>query len=327
MEDSAGNWCLIESDPGVFSEMLKNFGVENVQVEEIYSLDAEQFRDLKPVYGLIFLFKWVKDENPQGSLVKDSRIQEMFFAKQVITNACATQAILSLLLNLDCPEVKLGNVLSNFRDFTKEFDPATKGLALSNSDEIRTVHNSFARQTVFEFDSRSAKEDDDVFHFVAYLPIKGRLYELDGLREGPLDHGAIPEGSDWIATVKPIIEARIAKYQAGEIHFNLMAVIQDKLSNYKKQLQQCLDNGNENGATEFSMKIMEEEELRKKWHKENVRRRHNYLPFIVELLKQLAGNETLLKVYERAKQKGIEMEKLKEAKKAASTAAAAGTNK
>ena len=85
MEDSAGNWCLIESDPGVFSEMLKNFGVENVQVEEIYSLDADQFRDLKPVYGLIFLFKWVKDENPQGSLVKDSRIQEIFFAKQVIS--------------------------------------------------------------------------------------------------------------------------------------------------------------------------------------------------------------------------------------------------
>lgn len=223
---------------------------------------------------------------------------------------------------MDCPEVKLGNVLSNFREFAKEFDPVNKGWALSNSDEIRTVHNSFARQTVFEFDSRSAKEDDDVFHFVAYLPIKGRLYELDGLREGPLDHGAIPEGSDWISTVKPIIEARIAKYQAGEIHFNLMAVIQDKLSNYKKQLQQCLDNGNENGATEFSMKIMEEEELRKKWHKENVRRRHNYLPFIVELLKQLASSETLVNVYEKAKQKGIEMDKLKEAKKVASAAAA-----
>ena len=68
--------------------------------------------------------------------------------------------------------------------------------------------------------------------YVAYVPIKGRLYELDGLREGPLDHGAIPSGQDWIATVKPIIEARISKYQAGEIHFNLMAVIQDKLVNY-----------------------------------------------------------------------------------------------
>ena len=105
-----------------------------------------------------------------------------------------------------------------------------KGLALSNSDDIRSVHNSFARQSVFEFDAKFAKEDDDVFHFVAYVPIKGRIYELDGLREGPLDHGAIPEGQDWISAVKPIIEARISKYQAGEIHFNLMAVIQVKLA-------------------------------------------------------------------------------------------------
>ena len=37
----------------------------------------------KPVFGLIFLFKWVHDENPQGSLVKDSRVLDMFFAKQV----------------------------------------------------------------------------------------------------------------------------------------------------------------------------------------------------------------------------------------------------
>ena len=221
-------------------------------------------------------------------------------------------------MNVNCPDVKLGKTLSDFKEFSADFDPTMKGLALSNSEDIRAVHNSFARQSVFEFDAKFAKEDDDVFHFVAYVPIKGRLYELDGLRDGPIDHGAFPENTDWISAVRPIIEARIAKYQAGEIHFNLMAVVQDKLDNCRKQLQLCIDAGNENGASEYRMKIIDEEELRKKWHRENVRRRHNYLPFIVELLKHLASNDQLIPVYEKAKQKSIELDKKKKAKQAAS---------
>ena len=40
----------------------------------------------RPVYGLIFLFKWLPgDHNNQGSLVMDSRRTEIFFAKQVRT--------------------------------------------------------------------------------------------------------------------------------------------------------------------------------------------------------------------------------------------------
>ena len=38
---------------------------------------------LRPVYGLVFLYKWRPGEEPQGTIVRDSRLQEIFFAKQV----------------------------------------------------------------------------------------------------------------------------------------------------------------------------------------------------------------------------------------------------
>lgn len=43
------------------------------------------------------------------------------------------------------------------------------------------------------------------------MPIDGHIYELDGLRQGPIDLGAINEGEDWIDTVRPIISNRIQR--------------------------------------------------------------------------------------------------------------------
>lgn len=35
----------------------------------------------------------------------------------------------------------------------------------------------------------SAVRTMEAFHFVSYVPIKGRLFELDGLKVYPIDHG------------------------------------------------------------------------------------------------------------------------------------------
>ena len=37
----------------------------------------------RPVHGLIFLYKWRSEEPAQGSVVQDSRLEDIFFAKQV----------------------------------------------------------------------------------------------------------------------------------------------------------------------------------------------------------------------------------------------------
>ncbi len=32
---------------------------------------------------------------------------------------------------------------------------------------------------------------------MSYVPINGRLFELDGLKKFPIDHGPIPHGENW----------------------------------------------------------------------------------------------------------------------------------
>ncbi|KAG1659583.1 Ubiquitin carboxyl-terminal hydrolase isozyme L5 [Nymphon striatum] len=299
---SAGDWCLMESDPGVFTELINGFGVKGLQVEELWSLDLPELEKMKPVHGLIFLFKWFPGEEPSGSVVQDSRLDKIFFAKQVINNACATQAILSILLNCKHQDMQLGDVLSSFKNFCQSFDPNMKGFSISNSDIIREVHNSFSRQQMFEFDSKPPSKDDSVFHFVSYLPIDGRLYELDGLKDGPIDLGAIPSDTYWLETVKPVIEKRMQKYSKDEIHFNLMGIISDRTLVYKKHLRELEKRLTEDGMDtstvqteieDIKMLIEVENEKKERYKTENIRRKHNYLPFIMELLKSL-GKEGLL---------------------------------
>lgn len=309
----------MESDPGVFTELIKGFGCKGAQVEEIWSMELENFENLKPVHGLIFLFKWQAGEEPAGSIVQDSRLDSIFFAKQVINNACATQAIVSVLLNCTHPDIQLGDTLGEFREFSQSFDAAMKGLALSNSEVIRQVHNGFARQQMFEFDAKSSSKDEDAFHFVSYVPVNGRLYELDGLREGPIDLGACNQ-DDWISAVHPVIEKRIQKYSEGEIRFNLMAIVSDrkmiyerKISELQTQLAEDEPMDTDQSSTfvssvrseidKYQLLIETENQKLHRYKIENIRRKHNYLPFIMELLKTLAEYQQLMPLVEKAKEK------------------------
>jgi len=307
MTDS--EWCTIESDPGVFSTMLREFGVSGIQVEELWSLDESAYMHLKPIHAVIFLFKY--DQKIVAETHKDSTPStdtKIFFAKQHIHNACATQAIINACMNFnkDTTEIELGTVLQEFKEFVNDFDSDFKGISLSNSDKIRTIHNSYARQTVFEVDkSMMRTKKEDPFHFVTYLPINGRLVELDGLQSAPIDHGEITNAAEWVKQAQTVLEKRMQLYGTGEIRFNLMGIVADRKKQLEKQMavETEKENFDADVVCEIQAGIEAEDNKFERYERENVLRKHNFLPMIIEHLKIMSENGSLLSAMEKAEVK------------------------
>jgi len=284
MSDGAGGWSTIESDEGVFTSLIENLGVKDVQFEELMSLDADTIRSLSPVYGVIFLFKWVSGQSrdsssPQdGTFDPDATENGLFFAAQTIQNACGTQAVLSVILNQDVASpdsssIDIGPELRDFKDFTAGFPPDLRGEALSNSAQIRNSHNAFARASPFVDETSRppvAEEDAELYHFIAYTPVNGVLYELDGLQPFPISHG-VCDASSFPEKVIEVLQRRIARYPEGEIRFNLMAVVRD-----------LRVRAQEFGDTEL---LERERKKRRAWAWENALRRCNFVGFIGEVIK------------------------------------------
>ncbi|KAF6842532.1 permease [Colletotrichum musicola] len=268
---------LVESDAGVFTYLLENLGVRGVQFEELLTLSPEELAPLQPIYGIIFLFRYPSEglpPRPQDSYDRDAA-ERLFFAQQTIQNACGTQALLSVVLNKTA-EVDIGEKLSEFREFTMVLPPEFRGEALSNSELIRDVHNSFAKSSPFVDETQKTGEAEDAFHFIAYTSIDGKLYELDGLQPAPITHGACTS-DDFPAKVTQILQERVLTYASSEIRFNVLAMVRDP------RIAAC-----EIGDAET---IERENEKRRNWQFENALRRHNFVGFAGEVLKGVVAQK------------------------------------
>ena len=235
-------WLELESDPGLFMLLLEDFGVKNVQVEEIYDI-TKPFDG--PVYGFIFLFRWIEERRSRRKLFdqndmflkEEEVVNNIFFAQQMVPNSCATHALLSVLLN--CPKIHLGDTLTRLKAHTVGMTPENKGWAIGNTPELARAHNSHAMpqakrcvdKSSVSAGMTSSRYAGEAFHFVSYVPIQERLFELDGLKPYPIDHGPCENNEAWTEKFRRVMTERLG-VAGGEpchdIRFNLMALIPDR---------------------------------------------------------------------------------------------------
>lgn len=70
---------------------------------------------------------------------------------------------------------------------------------------------------------------------MSYIHQKNNIYEIDGLREGPILISEGVENKDWLNKIKPIILDRINLYANNEIKFNLLALVPDKRVKFQQE--------------------------------------------------------------------------------------------
>ncbi|KAK1753506.1 hypothetical protein QBC47DRAFT_303367 [Echria macrotheca] len=248
------SWIEVESDPELFNAILKKLGVNGAKIEEVFCLDDESLALLPaPVYGLIFLYQYNGDETQETQEAP----KELWFANQTTSNACATIAMLNILMNAN--DEVLGEKLAELKKASMDLTPAVRGNLISHSDWIRTAHNSFARRLDLldaalylenEYDKskkkrgkarvpragKKKKPSDVAYHFIAFVPVGNTVWQLDGMEAGPVAIGEFAPGEPWTSVAGPVISARMMQYETEQISFNLLAMCGDQFGLLRREL-------------------------------------------------------------------------------------------
>ncbi|KAJ7147113.1 cysteine proteinase [Mycena crocata] len=260
-------FAVIESDPCVFTSLTRRVGIRDLEFVELYDIEPWAVDHLSP-RGLVFCFLWRKDTHRPGDF-DDPAAERVWFANQISDDSCASLAILNISLN--CPDIELGEELFTFKQETESMSSVMKGLAISSSPFIRKAHRDLARPqdlrgalhavAISTLDSAKKKAEpkrtqtkrtarasastkpkpkkeepdgDEAYHFIGYVPAYGKVWELDGLKSGPLEVGELsddadPEKKSWMDIVRPALRMKMQKYGGAEggsnIRFSLLALV------------------------------------------------------------------------------------------------------
>jgi len=109
------------------------------------------------------------------------------------------------------------------------------------------------RKTRGPFESSRATVKNDAqdnenptYHFIGYVPAFGKVWELDGIKSGPLEVGELASSESgrkgWMDVVRPALRLKMAKYggsgsEGSDIRFSLLAFVQENHSKLIDKLE------------------------------------------------------------------------------------------
>lgn len=107
-----------------------------------------------------------------------------------------------------------------------DLGPSDRAKVIENFEEIEAAYRTVALQGDSDVPDNAEAEVD--FHYVYFSKSSksGHLYELDGDRKGPVDHGALGSDEDVLSDGgRQIIQSVIRREGGANVNFSLFALV------------------------------------------------------------------------------------------------------
>lgn len=219
-------WVPLESNPDVMTKYLHQVGVsEKWSISDIFGLEDELLDYVqKPVKAVIFLYpitenseKYCSEENQALEENSQKLPEDLYFIRQYVSNACGTIALIHAIANI--PDIEINDGF--FKDFIEKSRKMTaeeRGRLLEKDEELSKTHQELA----VEGQTSHNPEEPVLLHFMALVNKNGTLYELDGRKSSPINHGSTTDGT-FLNDAAKICKQFMAR-DPDEVRFTVLAI-------------------------------------------------------------------------------------------------------
>ena len=198
-----------ENNPEVLSKLAHHLGLStSLSFTDIYSIDEPDLPAAipRPCYGLLLVFP-VSESREALDLDEDAGMQEydgcgeeeeVIWFKQTIATACGMIGLLHCLMNGKArPFITPDSELDRLLEEITPLKPIPRANALCDIAALEVANEIAAAEGESEIIPANVRVD---LHFVCFTKSEtGGLWELDGIRKGPINRGLLRPQEDVLS--------------------------------------------------------------------------------------------------------------------------------
>ncbi|XP_030752733.1 ubiquitin carboxyl-terminal hydrolase [Sitophilus oryzae] len=225
----------LESNPDVMNKFIHLMGVpEKWNIVDVYGLDADALAWVpRPVLALILLFpysdKFLEYAKQEAELIKEKGqtvSDKLLYMKQYVSNACGTIALIHCIAN-NADRLQLADgMFKKILEDSINLNPEERGEMLCKVNSNSEAYKLIAAHQELAMEGQTEVNPDEKVnhHFVAFVEKEGNLYELDGRKEFPINHG--PTNEDTFLEDAAKVCKQFMERDQEDINFTIMALTQ-----------------------------------------------------------------------------------------------------